>query len=518
MYSPSSLVYFCNVPLEKNGENQVQFSTREEQTAFFLNHRKQTLSDVNFIRKDNAFKVIGNVETFYNCNYVMYNNAMFSNKMFFAFIDKFEYVNENTALIYISTDTFQTWYFEHKVNESFIVRESPYTDNYNNIADNVAHGQLEMKYEVTAQFKGNGAYLVFCSSDPTQNVTTDSTPYVLNIGHYSVPCWCLYFKESDYDNMSKVVQRIGNKGWGDRIVSAVYVPCIFDNEAVSLTHLGDTAIGDIDVCDNIDIVGALYKELSVNRQYLNGLPKKFFTYPYSKIMIEDMTTGQTVELSPEKFASDIVSVAIESTVTTVPSYKVIPTNYEGQLYSYNNALVTACDTSLPVSNNNYATYLMQNKQSNDVGKVASGISTLSSIFQKNVSGTMGGITSIMGIMARESEAQTMGNNLTSVHDNACERIIWNNGVKLTVWGMDYQHEKSAKSFWNWYGYPVSEIATPNLSHSALFNNYFNYIQLKNANISGTVIPQEDMQILKMQYENGLRLWHNAEQFYTYMEG
>lgn len=56
-------------------------------------------------------------------NYVMYQNTHYSNKWFYAFILKMEYVNDNMTRIVITTDPFQTWQFDITFMQSFVERE-----------------------------------------------------------------------------------------------------------------------------------------------------------------------------------------------------------------------------------------------------------------------------------------------------------------------------------------------------------------------------------------------------------
>lgn len=53
----------------------------------------------------------------------MYQNEAYSDKWFYAFITKMEYVNNNMTRIEIATDVWQTWQFDITFKESFIERE-----------------------------------------------------------------------------------------------------------------------------------------------------------------------------------------------------------------------------------------------------------------------------------------------------------------------------------------------------------------------------------------------------------
>ena len=58
------------------------------------------------------------------------------------------------------------------------------------------------------------------------------------------------------------------------------------------------------------------------------------------------------------------------------------------------------------------------------------------------------------------------------------------------------------TFFNMYGYATNQVKIPNLEGRANFN----YVKLRNANITGSV-PVEGMAIIKAAFNNGIRLWH-----------
>lgn len=67
--------------------------------------------------------ILGLFDDLVGYNYVMYQNTHYSNKWFYAFILKMEYINDNMTRIVITTDPFQTWQFDITFMQSFVERE-----------------------------------------------------------------------------------------------------------------------------------------------------------------------------------------------------------------------------------------------------------------------------------------------------------------------------------------------------------------------------------------------------------
>lgn len=128
MFTPSTNLRLLNVPLEAGYSDTLWFPDVNTQTQYFLGKVVKAINDFNFIKKDNTITINGNVETYYNCNYIMYQNANFSNKWFYAFINKIEWASNSSTRLYCSTDCIQTWFFDITYYQSFIERQHSTTD------------------------------------------------------------------------------------------------------------------------------------------------------------------------------------------------------------------------------------------------------------------------------------------------------------------------------------------------------------------------------------------------------
>ena len=103
MIEPNTdLRLLSNIPLTTDYEHTRLFASKQEQLNYFDAKRTHTFLDFTYQREEDAIKIPVHVDHIMNCNYVMYKNTSFTDKWFFAFITRKEYVNPNTSRILYS--------------------------------------------------------------------------------------------------------------------------------------------------------------------------------------------------------------------------------------------------------------------------------------------------------------------------------------------------------------------------------------------------------------------------------
>lgn len=116
-------VYLLSVPLEDDYKDTLYFANATAQHNYFAGQVVKSYTDFSYQRKDSVIRVPAQVDTIRNCNYVMYQNSAYSNKWFYAFINRMVYIDDGRTDLYISTDVIQTWMFDMHFKDSFIERE-----------------------------------------------------------------------------------------------------------------------------------------------------------------------------------------------------------------------------------------------------------------------------------------------------------------------------------------------------------------------------------------------------------
>lgn len=129
--NPTTRLDLFTVPWGKPEECHaiVDFPTAAAQVAAFdgLAAKGVSATKFNYIKKDQAFRIEGNFARFEAFNYCRYQNCDFVNrqgnkKWYYAFIDRVEYIAQDIAMIYITTDYWQTYQFNITYYKSMIAR------------------------------------------------------------------------------------------------------------------------------------------------------------------------------------------------------------------------------------------------------------------------------------------------------------------------------------------------------------------------------------------------------------
>lgn len=128
MFTPTTNLRLLSTPLESDYRNTLWFPNVAAQTSYFLGKTVKAYENFNYIKKDNTITVPEEIDNLYNCNYIMYQNANFGNKWFYAFINRMAWASNSSTRLYVSTDAIQTWFFDITYYQSYVDRCHSDTD------------------------------------------------------------------------------------------------------------------------------------------------------------------------------------------------------------------------------------------------------------------------------------------------------------------------------------------------------------------------------------------------------
>ena len=118
----NSMVNLYNVHIADDRE--LVFSSREAQATYFNKYMRHQIQNVSVVKKGlNMIKLQLSMGDVLRCNMLSFINTDFDNKMFYAKIIDYEYVNNNTTAIYYEIDYWQTFMFDIEYYDSMIERE-----------------------------------------------------------------------------------------------------------------------------------------------------------------------------------------------------------------------------------------------------------------------------------------------------------------------------------------------------------------------------------------------------------
>lgn len=129
LYSPSTIVHLCNVPISPAQKHQLSFGSTAAQYNYFIGRRVVTYENFSFQRKDEVIRIPANVESLGAVNYCFYQNANFGSKWFYCFVTEKRYINDNCTELKIKTDVFQTYQFDFHFGGCYVERQHTQYDN-----------------------------------------------------------------------------------------------------------------------------------------------------------------------------------------------------------------------------------------------------------------------------------------------------------------------------------------------------------------------------------------------------
>lgn len=553
--TPNTCLRLLKVPLEIDNKNQLTFANEQAQRQYFLSLPYVEIDEISYQRKDSVIFFPGHIDDLLEYNYVMYLNENYTNKWFYAFITKMEYVTDFNTKIYITTDVFQTWQFNFTFKQSFIEREMIA------VADDVPGANLlpegleigEVKVGGTAEFDElEMVSIIAYSGDKLPGLNGQLTfdiqqgGYVVN-GITSSIAFIICATTDSYNILMNALQ---SETYSDYIVSCFAVPKLAISNFLNDAHkIPAYNIPNIYILDNKNYnnnQNPTTKQLVSTPTSLDGYtPKnqKLRTYPYIYLGFNP-TNGSSKIFRYEDFENGTPSFKIVSEVNPNPTIIFIPQNYRGASGDSLSDITNLNGyPTLSSKNDFYNSWLAQNSEiinlnleqeqfNYQVGQIQSGINALSGLAGNlatgDIAGAIGSVANsglnmysnsinhdfyIKQQMAQVEKQKLLPDKVNMSSSNAT--LIGYGFVDkniLTRYTIKKQFAERIDKFFDMYGYLTNTVKIPNLNNRPNWN----YIKTIGANILGN-IPQQDLQALKNMFDNGITLWHNKDSFLDYSQ-
>lgn len=125
MYIPpnSTVKILKGIRLNENYTDTAYFDTKSDQEAYFNSKVAYTLTNQSYTRRTTGqIKVQLTIAQLSGASYMMFRNDSFENKWFYAFITNYEYVNNETSLVFFEIDLLQTYMFDYTTKPCMVER------------------------------------------------------------------------------------------------------------------------------------------------------------------------------------------------------------------------------------------------------------------------------------------------------------------------------------------------------------------------------------------------------------
>lgn len=553
--TPQSEVILLKCPLELSQDNQINFANATAQYNYFYGLPKRILSqeegDFTYVRKDGVIRVPASYDDLAEYNYAMYRNKAYSNKWFYAFVGKMEYINDTMTAVPITTDCFQTWQFDLEYKRTFVEREHVNDDTVglHTLPEGLDTGEYEIQdlrnipmYET--QTAPNQAWFVcFCVSKLPGGISTFNGESS-NIG--GVYSGLHIFAVSSFLAARSYINALtyeGSETTQDSIINMYMIPrcCVNINEndwteladgtkATTIGPHGEVAIYPVYQFWNSDN-DIIVQQPSTTSGGYQPVNKKLLTWPFSYFYLSN-NAGEDVEYKYEDFPFETISGNYARTIrfaeTITPSAgmsaKLYPKKYKNYTsgnaygtYMMNYGVNYAKAPTCAWSSDYWLNWQTQNGVNIAGTTVSAAMSAGMGILSANpisfVGGTVSAINQISGLLgemykAYKTPPQAHGDVATG------DAVFCEKRCSISMYKMSIRPEvaRVIDSFFSMFGYKVSEVKIPNITG----RQNWNYVKTVNCYIQAD-IPQEDLQTIKDMFDRGLTIWHNPSTFMDYSQ-
>ena len=553
--TPNSDVILLKCPLELDQENQLSFANATAQYNYF-NGLTKYVAGTNFTyqRKDGIIRIPAKFDDLIEYNYVMYRNDNYSNKWFYAFIEKMEYVNDGMTSVQIKTDVFQTWQFNLTYKKTFVEREHVNDDTIgkHTILEGLDVGEYEIvdqrnipMYEESGLFTDRGWVPCFCVTKLPEGCTgavdgrvKGDTGYIGGVFNS-----LKFFVTNTIEAAQGVVKAYENSSTTttDAIVNVYMIPRICLNDINDPTTLASGSsipyklypLHNYAYTDDFQLQQPVV--LAENYTPVNN---KLYCWPYSYIYMSN-NAGDDVHINWEDLPIENISGTSMPTLNYYKYYvpssglsaKLIISKYktytsdtapETQMVNYgmNFAKVPVCAWTTDY----YTNWLTQNGVNVQTSFAAAGLTALAGAGLAAMTGGLGAVVALTGAVVG-SGTQVM-NSLAEMHkaqvtppqangNVATGDLVYalkRNAISCYFMSVRKEMAQVIDSFFSMYGYKVNEVKIPNITG----RQNWNYVKTIRAYIQAD-IPQEDLQEVKNMFDNGVTIWHNASTFMDYSQ-
>lgn len=507
--SPQGNIYLCKTPLESDYKNQLTFTTKQNQENYFNSKVVKTFNEYTYIKHDSTITVGANIDEIFNCNYLFYRNTGFTSKLYYCFITKMEYVNENVTRLYIETDVFQTYQFDIEYNPSFVEREHVNDDTIgiHTIPEGLEMGEYIVNSRVDGRSFGNSTnYIVAATIDLSDN----SFPNINGNIQGGVYNGVKYFHYTSENALNLVLKNVADAGKSEGIV------CVFQG-ASEFFDVTNGVVSDSMApksCDWTVMVLGGDSILPIDKPTtLNGytpVNNKLLTYPYCYLLASN-NQGSNCVYKYEYFSSQKCDFIFYGVLTPGMNIRMYPKDYNNQTRNIDEGLNVG---KLPIGSWNsdvYTNWLTQNSVNVGLNVGSSLLSTAVGVSTGNpiavASGILGVANSVGEIYKHSLTPPQVEGNINN--GDVCYST-GDNRISMSLMSIKSEFASIIDKFFTMYGYKVNEVKVPNITGRPNFN----YVKTIDNNFDGD-IPQEYLKVIKKIFNDGITLWHNPSNMYDY---
>ena len=494
-----------------DSKNTLFFSDVNSQNNYFSRNKLEYQEFVtSYQRQENTCRLNVEMGRINKCNYLRFRNASYENKWYYAFIDKFEYINNECTEITFHVDVVQTYFFDYLIS-GFVEREHTLTDEIgdNILPENVNCGEYVYN-DYSPVLLMNEMCVIIAITDTSTAV--DGTLYDGVYG--SADLWV--YSSTDVQGINgKISDYLQSP---DSILSIYMCPlALINGGAIPTTHklsYGASAF-----------VRNLEKTAITTNDQLDGYKpdnNKLYTYPFCFYNI-DNASGASLPLRYEFFDKLTPSLEIGGTITQPVIVTLRPCSYKGVASKSTAGGYTSLNTetiqlaSYPQcswNNDSFQAWIAQNSVPLLVGTASNilGGSINGALTGGVIGGVVGGVSGVIGLISQGYQASISADISRGSFNNGGANVAMGKqqfyGGRMSV---TYDYAKMIDGYFTMYGYAVNEVKRPSRHN----RENFTYVKMRDATATGSA-PANALREIEEIYNNGIRFWVDPSKVGNYL--
>ena len=553
MIQPSTRVHLLSgVPLVNDYKNQRTFDNANEQANYFLSKVRYSFTDFTYVRDGGYLRIPANYDRLYEINYVMFKNENYTDKWFYAFVTKREYVNTGLTYLYIELDVFQTWQFSFSLKECFVEREH---GEVTLIDEGLDYGSdMNTVYFKQVKPYSDLKWLVIVSKSAMHSEANEVLPTVIGVpqplSYYVLPFkldGSIVNASTGTGGTNMTVQEILKAMYkNDNAVNNIVSLYVTDDIGAYYTYDGSVvqfADGSSQITKSVTInsgessFACIYVEKLLNfkttyttvESKYTGLElyqeEKLNRYPYTQCILTDFK-GNVFNIKLEMINGDNIILETKGslglsnkTSVNVSDYNTV--NGLNINADFEHGFINSDPQDVAIVTDQLSAYLQGNRNSlnNQISQaqfnaVIDTAKIAPSLVTENRGEMIGGITdgvsslgnnyyNLKSFTAKQQDIANVPPNLVNQGSNTA--FTFGNGFDgyyIIKKQIKPEYATRLTMFFKMYGYQVNTVKRPNLKTRP----YWNYVKTQNCLITDN-LPQDDINTLQNMFNNGVTLWH-----------
>lgn len=545
MYSPQGTVYLGHVPWNNNYKHVYHLGLSNAQDII-ANFCTMQTSEYTYLREDTDIRVPYNADSLYGVNYCVYQNT---GKWFFCFVNTITFVNNNTSLLHLEEDLWQTWGGSLVWKTCFVARQHVSQDNLGQWRAPEPSFSLEGCTVAMGEFSEFESKSVIVATCAIPHLKPTASGTIFN-SH----------SDADFDGSDSVAGGFygtifnGAKLYGFDRASAGALVNFLDNlnkcgaaESVCAMYMVPTALITVGSDYSVSGMSTQSQDGSLSMPVTMGggyAPRnnKCLTYPYHYVSVSDYTGGE-IDLKLEDFATfGQFDYRVQKGLDTTSELYLVPRNYQGQSANWSYLMPLSGNAQCSWVYDAFHNWAAQNAEKiglkekmnlgetligggvmlagavlalsgvgviPEVAAIAGGEGAAAALGLKALAGgaaTMGKGVIDQASMAADIDAQSKVPNHTvgGSSNNSLQSVGHNEGLWVCH-SLQINSARRLDWFFDMYGYQIDQLRLPNITSRPSWN----YLQTVGANMQGE-IPADRLSALNACLDNGITFWHTTD--------